>query len=427
MPFRPLLKLVFALLLLLPAVAFADDNSSSTGPFEIVWATKDHTGNIQVHLYFFWSHTCPHCTKARPVVEKLANEIPWLNLHSYPTSVKENIQLYKKMAAKLGQDASSVPGFIFCGVMATGYDEVVTPSQLKQLLSQCHQQYQEHFQTEPDIEADSLINIPGVGVIDASTLSLPLLTLVLAGLDSFNPCAFFVLLFLLSLLIHARSRKRMLLISGIYIVISGLIYFLFMAAWLNLFMLIGDIQWVTLAAGLLAITIALFNIKDFFWFQQGPSLSIPASAKPGLFQRMRGLLCADNMPAMVFGTIVLAVVANSYELLCTAGFPMVFTRSLTLHELPVSSYYLYLVFYNLIYVVPLMIIAGIFTVTLGSRKLKEHEGRTLKLMSGLMMLFLGVILVLVPELLNNLFIAVALLLAALLISFLLHRLYPPHK
>ncbi|NOR52172.1 MAG: hypothetical protein GQ470_06085, partial [Gammaproteobacteria bacterium] len=240
-------------------------------------------------------------------------------------------------------------------------------------------------------------------------------------LDSFNPCAFFVLLFLLSLLVHARSRRRMALIGGIYITVSGLIYFLFMAAWLNLFMLIGDARWVTLGAGLIAITIALINIKDFFWFHQGVSLSIPESAKPGLFKRMRGLLNANSLGTMIFGTIVLAVVANSYELLCTAGFPMVYTRALTLHDLPNSGYYLYLLLYNLVYVVPLTIITLTFILTLGSRKLKENEGRALKLMSGTMMLGLGLLLVIAPGLLNNLLVALALLLVALLTTTLMIR------
>ena len=71
------------------------------------------------------------------------------------------------------------------------------------------------------------------------SISLPLFTVIIGALDSFNPCAFFVLLFLLSMLIHARSRKKMFLIGGIFVFFSGFIYFLFMAAWLNVFLVIG--------------------------------------------------------------------------------------------------------------------------------------------------------------------------------------------
>ena len=97
---------------------------------------------------------------------------------------------------------------------------------------------------------------------------------------------------------------------------------------------------------------------------------------------------------------------NFYELLCTAGFPMVYTRMLTLQELGPGTHYLYLALYNGVYVIPLAVIVGMFAFTLGARKLSEREGRLLKSMSGLMMLQLGMLLMLAPELLNRLGVAV---------------------
>ena len=179
-------------------------------------------------------------------------------------------------------------------------------------------------------QAGTTVHLPFVGAVDAKALSLPVLTLVLAGMDAFNPCAFFVLLFLLSLLVHAKSRTRMAIVGGTFVLFSGLVYFVFMAAWLNVFLIAGELRVITLIAGLLALTVAALNIKDFFWFKEGPSLSIPESAKPGLFKRMRGIVATGSLGPMLASTVLLAIVANSYELLCTAGFPMVYTRVLTL-------------------------------------------------------------------------------------------------
>jgi hypothetical protein len=245
------------------------------------------------------------------------------------------------------------------------------------------------------------------------------LTLFIAGLDSFNPCAFFVLLTLLGLLVHARSRNKMLLVGGVFVFFSGFIYFLFMAAWLNVFLIMGHVAAITTIAGGVSILIAAINIKDFFLFKQGVSLTIPDSVKPKLFDRMRKLLRSTSLFSILAGTTVLAVVANSYELLCTAGFPMVFTRILTLHALPTTSYYLYLVFYNVIYIIPLLLIVLVFTITLGARKLSERQGRLLKLISGVMMLGLGGVLIINPALLNSLMISFVLLAGALGVSLLL--------
>jgi hypothetical protein len=242
------------------------------------------------------------------------------------------------------------------------------------------------------------------------------LTLVIAGLDAFNPCAFFVLLFLLSLLVNARSRGRMLLVGGVFVFFSGALYFLFMAAWLNLFLLTGGMPYVTLAAALLALLIAVLNIKDFFSHGQGPSLSIPDQAKPGLFQRMRTLISVERLPALLLGTVVLAIAANSYELLCTAGFPMVYTRILTLNQLSDVDYYLYLLIYNLIYVAPLLLIVLLFVYTMGRYKLSQRQGSLLKLLSGLMMLGLGVVLLVSPALLSNPLSGIVILLSSLAVT-----------
>jgi hypothetical protein len=236
-------------------------------------------------------------------------------------------------------------------------------------------------------------------------------------MDAFNPCAFFVLLFLLSMMVHSRSRGRMALIGGIFVFFSGAIYFLFMTAWLNLFIFLGELRMITLIAGFVAVLIALINIKDFFWFKKGFSLSISDKEKPKLIDRIRQLLRLDSLVTVVFATIILAVVANSYELLCTAGFPMVYTRILTLRSLSIENYYLYLLLYNLIYILPLLLIVVLFTVKLGSRKLSEQEGMVLKLLSGVMMLMLGLLLVVAPQLLNNVLAAAALLLLAIAITW----------
>lgn len=252
--------------------------------------------------------------------------------------------------------------------------------------------------------------------MDTAKLSLPVITIVLAGMDSFNPCAFFVLFFLLSMLIYAKSRKRMLLIGGTFVFFSALIYFLFMSAWLNLFLFVGQLMVITTLAGVVALVVAAINIKDFFFFEKGFSLVIPESAKPGLFKRMRNLLKAESIPAMMVGTVVLAVAANTYELLCTAGFPMVFTRILTLNNLPTLDYYLYIAFYNLVYVIPLFLIVLMFVTTLGARKLSEWEGQVLKLVSGMMMLCLGSVLLIDPALLNNVVTGAGLLALSLVAS-----------
>jgi hypothetical protein len=333
---------------------------------------------------------------------------------------------YVQLAQSIGERARSVPAFLFCGRLITGYDDARgIGAELKLQLQECKDALDTGATTSPTTEtADSVAYLPGFGRIDLGSWSLPLVAVTLGLLDSFNPCAFFVLLFLLSLLVNARSRARMLTIGGLFIAVSGAIYFVFMAAWLNLFLMVGQIGWMTLAAGVLAMVIGVINVKDFYQPGAGPSLSIPEHAKPGLFQRMRQLVNAESMSTMIVATVLLAVFANAYELLCTAGLPMVFTRILTLDALPLPVYYAYLALYCTAYIVPLLAIVAAFTLTLGRHKLTDREGRLLKLLSGLMMLGLGLMLALRPAWLNHIGVTLLLIGLAVLGTYVCSRIWP---
>ena len=320
------------------------------------------------------------------------------------------------MAGMLGQKAQSVPAFMLCNTMLTVFDERATPQQLSSLLSDCRRHIVatgslEGFSATPPKHVE--LTLPLIGQVNTGDVDgLPMITLFLAGVDAFNPCAFFVLMFLMSMMLHSGSRGRMLLVGGVFVTISGLMYFLFMTAWLNLFRVIGHLDAITVMAGLVALSVGLINIKDFVWFKRGVSLTISDSAKPALYQRMRKLLQTRSLFTLLLATTGLALFANLYEFLCTAGFPMVYTRILTLSDLSTFQHYAYLALYNLIYIVPLLAIVMLFAWTMGGRKLQEQEGRKLKLVSGSMMLTLGLVLLINPGLLQNLVATIAILVMA---------------
>ena len=383
------------------------------------WTEPGSDDAPRVHLYFFWSETCPHCRAAHPFITDIPRERPWVVLHDLEVSRnRDNAQRFADLAAAVGEPAEAVPTLIYCGRMEVGWDDAATSgAQLLRGLDACR-----GGSATAALSAGASLHLPLLGDVDPAALSLPLFTVVIAALDAFNPCAFFVLLFLLSLLAHERDRRRMLTVGTIFVLASGLMYFAFMAAWLNVFVLLGALEAVTLGAGLVAILVGLLNLKDFFAFKRGPSLSIPESAKPGIYRRARAVMQSANPAAMLAATVFLAVTANFYELLCTAGFPMAYTRILTLHETAPAARYAYLALYNLVYVVPLALIVLAFVGTLSAHKLSEREGRLLKLMSGTMMFELGLLLAFAPAWLNSLAITAGLVATALLVTYAAARL-----
>lgn len=447
-------SLLFLFAFSIPSWAETTPSSSA----DRTWHYVNAQGELKIKLYFFWSKTCPHCAEAHPFIDSLPQKYPWIELESHRVSDPGVQDIWQKIASQTSTEARSVPYMASCEKAIVGYSsEAVTGEFLVNRLKNCYlslggklsdadlptkgatstttsaQTDAPLFGTcgtdtgEGTCDATSLsepvaepevqpVELPLVGVVTPETMSLPLLTLVLAGVDAFNPCAFFVLLFLLSIMVNAKSRSRMLLVGGIFVFFSGFIYFLFMTAWLNIFQLLGagsDGGMIILAAGCLALIAGVINIKDYFFTKGEVTLSMSAENRTSLIKRMGKLSNSSNLGALLIGSTVLAILANAYELLCTAGFPMIYTSVLSMHNLPDIERYMYLVLYNIVYVIPLAIIVIVFSATLGKRKLTEKEGQTLKLMSGVMMLGMGIALVIDPTALQNVSLALGLILGSL--------------
>ncbi len=338
---------------------------------------------------------CPHCADAEAYLADLHRQHPDLTI-VYHDVVADPAALARLRALSDAHGASpaGVPTFVAGDRLLVGFDTPATSGpRLRALLG---------LASAPARAPPRRVDLPLVGPVDVDDLGLPLFTVVLGLLDGFNPCAMWALLYLLSLLVNLHDRRRMALVGGTFVLVGGLLYFAFMAAWLEIFLLVGYSRALQVALGLVALTMGAINIKDFFAFGRGPSLSIPARAKPALYRQVRRILRAENLPAALAAVAVLSGLVNVVELLCTAGFPALYTQILTTYDQPAWSYYGYLALYNLAYVLDDSVMLIIAVVTLSKRKLQERGGRLLKLVSGAVIAALGLVLLLFPDALTRL-------------------------
>ncbi|MBW2965976.1 hypothetical protein KY342_02625, partial [Candidatus Woesearchaeota archaeon] len=207
------------------------------------------------------------------------------------------------------------------------------------------------------------------------------------------------------LLISAsHSRKKIYAIGYTFIFVVFVIYFLFMAAWLNIFKYIGFITPLRIAIASIALIAGAINCKELFAFRKGITLMIQEQHKGPLLKRiehMKEIILNGSMPALILASISLAAFASLVELPCTAGFPIIYTGILTGKILASSlSYYLYLVFYNFIYVVPLIVIITIFGYTFKGKQITQRQMQIIKFIGGLIMILLGLILLINPSLIG---------------------------
>jgi hypothetical protein len=295
---------------------------------------------------------------------------------------------------RLGVSGAGVPAFVAAGEAIVGFRRGASEEPIRALVRRA---LGEGAASGPSTRVD----LPVLGAIDARAMPLAAFTVVVGLVDGVNPCAMYVLVVLLGILLHARSRARMALFGGAFVAVSGVVYFLFMTVWVAAFSLGGMSRAVTAVLGGVLVAMGALNAKDAIWLRRGPSLSVPDAARPALHRRMRAIAGAASLPAGLAGVVALALLVNLVELGCTIGLPAVYTRVLSLRPgLGAAARAGYLALYNLAYVVPLAAIVVVFA--LGARRivLTERGARILKGVSGALLLAFGTIFLLAPGLLE---------------------------
>lgn len=351
-------------------------------------AAEETTGN-SLTLVVYVRDGCPHCADAKAYLAVLARERPALRIDYRAIDRDPQArQALEQVSRQAGIWPPGVPTFVVGERVMIGFgDAADSGPELLALLD-----------AVPTASSPrQAIDAPLFGTLSVAQLGLPLFTLAIGLLDGFNPCATWVLLFLLSLLVRLHDRRRMVLIAGTFVLVSGAVYYALMAAWLNLFLAVGLSAPLRMALALLAIAIGAINTKDYFAWGRGVSLSIPEKAKPGLFARMRRVMNAESLPAAMAGVALLALAVNFVELLCTAGLPAIYTAILTQQNLGNLAYHGYLGLYIVGYIADDALMVTLAVSALSSGKLTEQGGRWLKLLSGLVMLALGLVMLLRPQ------------------------------
>ena len=349
---------------------------------------------------------CPHCAQAEKFLEGLARERPDVSVVIRDV-LKDPAALerLKEIAALKDASNARVPAFFVGGQLIFGFSaEAATDKLIRGALQGQAVQHaagaagnlscaaQEDSSCRQEEASAFELNFFGTR-ISVDDVGLPAFTFTMGLLDGLNPCSMWVLILMISLLATLNDRKRMLAIAGVFVLVQGIAYFVFMAAWLNLFLLIGLSRVSQLAVAAIAIAAGAINLKDFWAPGSGFSLSISDKSKPGIYARMRAILHAESLPAAIVGVIILGLLVQVVEFLCTSGFPALFTRILTLRQLDTPSYYAYLLLYNLAYMLDDIIVLAIGVTTLSHRRLQDREGRWLKLISGVVMVALGIYLI----------------------------------
>ena len=391
-----------------------------------------------VNLYFFWSKTCPHCTNESQFLEKIAPDYPNLIIYDFEVSSRSNALLLQTIGQELNIETGGVPITIigrdhFIGYyndQTTGrtitnlvekYTEESDPDPVGVIIQKLEGNQNTnsptvtpvHAATTPSataipIETDSIdkniqipeqISVPFLGNIEIKNLSLPVLTVVLGGLDGFNPCAMWVLLFLISLLLGMKDKRRRWILGTTFIITSAFVYFLFMAAWLNFLLFIGFVVWIRILIGLIALGGGSYNLREYFVNKESGCKVTGNEKRRAVFEKLKAVTQQKQFILALGGIILLAFAVNLVELICSAGLPVVFTQILTLSNLPSWQYYAYMLLYIFIFMLDDLFVFFTAMITLEMTGISTKYTRASHLIGGILMIIIGLLIIFKPEVL----------------------------
>jgi len=366
-----------------------------------------------VYLTIFYSESCLHCHAELLYLEKLQAEFANLQIRKLEVSSNvDNAKLMGQVGQKMNLKIAGVPLTIIGNETISGYfNDEVTGARIRNIVLR-------HSGTgcadtvgqiageagEPDktdcrpTTTPAIISLPVFGSIDLAQWSLPVLTVTIAGLDSLNPCAMWVLLFLISLLFGMENRLKMWILGGVFLLASALTYFLFLAAWLNLFLFLGYILYLRVGVGIFAILSGAFYLRQWWREKNGGCHVTNETQRRKIMDKLKAITRQETLWLALAGIIGLAFVVNLIELLCSAGLPAVYSQVLALGSLAPWQYYSYLLLYVLVYILPSLLVFVIAMVTMRAFGLSTKYARCANLIGGIVILALGLLLIFRPGL-----------------------------
>ena len=390
----------------------------------IIFPIKANAEDRIVNIHLFYGETCPHCAKEEAFLEEYLKDKDNVKLYKYEVwNHPENIELLKKIQKELANYESGVPYTVIGKKVIVGYSEDYTADDIKKAVEYYldeNNKYKDYAgiivnngeinevvnPTEPE-ETTGEDNtyerkVPILGKINVKEVSLPLLSVVLGFVDGFNPCAMWILIFLITMLINMKDRKKMWILGITFILTSGIVYLMFMLAWLNLATFIGKVSYIRLLIAFVAIVVGIVNLANYIKAinkKDDGCEVVDKKDRKKIINKIIKITSEKKFIVALIGIMVLAASVNIIELMCSIGIPLLFTQILAMNDLSTGSYAFYMFLYILFFLIDDIIVFVISMVTLKVTGITTKYTKYSHLVGGIIMLIIGLLLIIKPELL----------------------------
>jgi len=380
---------------------------SSSSPVSVAAA-----GDNPVTVYFFYTPGCGQCAEERTFLNNKMEQVTTLSVIEYDFSLTENRAILTDVAAIFEETTVATPFTVVGGLYYVGFNSAVRRSLDKTIDRYIANDYVDimakYLSDEPILETDFdrtrdyEYDLPIIGLVDVRNVSLGIVAVLLGFIDGINPCAMWVLIFLISLVLGSKDKKRIWLIGGLFLLTSGIFYFLIMMAWLNTVALLVAKTAFQIVIGSLALIAGGYNIYSFVKakVKQEEGCEVTnVTMKQKMAAKARQIANATSLPLALVGVVGLAIIVNAVELACSTGLPLVFTQVLALNGITGVGSIGYVLLYILFFLIDDLVVFGIAVFTLKVSPLATKIGRYAHLVGGLIMIVIGFLMIFFPEIL----------------------------
>jgi len=389
----------FLFLLLVLSVLFTPFNVSAETDEEIV-------------IHYFMEETCSSCKEVTDFFDEHLSEIDNLTIIKYDVKDAENEELWHNTLAAFERNKITFPYVVIGGTDLLG--EIEITSYIEDII-EYYQDNSDYVDVVEKIKDDQVplsgdfilnpvkkvINLPLIGEIELASFSLFLGAVFIGLIDGFNPCAMWVLIFLITMLINLKDRKRVWILGLTFILTSGIIYYIIMISWLQILVNFAMIKLFQILIGVLAIAFAGFSIKHY-WNQRQRDLGCEVTTQKSrrkIMERAKNAIHKNNLFLAIIGIVGIAITVNVIELACSAGLPVVYTSMLAYQNVTSFQSAMYILVYVLFFMLDDIVVFAIAVITLRVTGISSKYAKYSNLIGGLIMLFIGLSLIFFPNLL----------------------------
>lgn len=384
---KKLIFIILFLLLLIPnnVIALSKDYVDKVAPI-----MNNETSKDKVAFYLFYGAECPHCEQERKwikdVIEKDYGK--YVEVHLFEVwHNEENAKKLEEIKASFNFQKEGVPFTVIGDTYFLGYSKTSASRMLNKIKE--YSELGEDFNT---------IDIPFLGKVDMKSVSIPMVAVILGFIDGFNPCAMWILLFLINMLFGMKNKGRAWLLGITFLFVSGFVYFLSMIG-INFVLGVATIQWMKIAIAIFILGAGIMNLRKYLKMRKeeaGCSV-VDEKKRKKIIVQMKKIMDSKSFLFAFIGIIVLATTVNLIELACSLGFPVIFTELLAINNVHGVIKLIYLLIYIFFYMIDDMVVFTISMITLEATGITNKYNKLCTLVSSIIMIIMGLLLIFKPD------------------------------